>query len=55
MENITIFKATQRFITEQSQSEGQMLIDTKNDHGSEQLMHFPTREKYIGFITQFSS
>ena len=30
-----------------SQSEGQMLIDIMNDHGLEQLVHFPTREKYI--------
>ena len=28
-----------------SQSEGQMLIDAMNDHGLEQLVHFPTREK----------
>ena len=28
-----------------SQSEGQMLIDIMNDHGLEQLMRFPTREK----------
>ena len=28
-----------------SQSEGQMLIDIMNDHGLEQLVHFPTREK----------
>ena len=28
-----------------SQSEGQMLIDILNDHGLEQLVHFPTREK----------
>ena len=28
-----------------SQSERQMLIDIMNDHGLEQLMHFPTREK----------
>ena len=28
-----------------SQSEGQMLIDIMNDHGFEQLVHFPTREK----------
>ena len=28
-----------------SQSEGQMLIDIMNDHGLEQLGHFPTREK----------
>ena len=27
------------------QSEGQMLIDIMNDHGLEQLVHFPTREK----------
>ena len=28
-----------------SQSEGQMLIDIMNDHGLEQLVHFPTREQ----------
>ena len=28
-----------------SHSEGQMLIDAMNDHGLEQLVHFPTREK----------
>ena len=28
-----------------SQSEGHMLIDIMNDHGLEQLVHFPTREK----------
>ena len=28
-----------------SQSEGQLLIDVKNDHGLEQLAQFPTREK----------
>ena len=28
-----------------SQSEGQMLIDIMNDHGLEQLVHNPTREK----------
>ena len=28
-----------------SQSEGQLLIDVMNDHGLEQLVHFPTREK----------
>ena len=28
-----------------SQSEGQMLIDIMNDHGLEQLVHFPTLEK----------
>ena len=28
-----------------SQSEGQMLIDTMNDHGLEQLVYFPPREK----------
>ena len=27
------------------QSEGQMLIDAMNDHGLEQLVHFPTRDK----------
>ena len=27
-----------------SQSEGQKLIDIMNDHGLEQLVHFPTRE-----------
>ena len=30
-----------------SQSEGQILIDIMNDHGSEQMVHFPTREKNI--------
>ena len=38
-----------------SQSEGQMLIDIMNDHGLEQLVHFPTREKHIGFNFHFSS
>ena len=28
-----------------SQSEGTILIDIKNDHGVEQMEHFPTREK----------
>ena len=28
-----------------SQSEGQILIDIMNDHGLEQVVHFPTREK----------
>ena len=28
-----------------SQSEGQILIDIMNDHGLEQIVHFPTREK----------
>ena len=30
-----------------SQSEGQILIDTMNDHGLEQMVHFPSREKNI--------
>ena len=28
-----------------SQSEGQILIDIMNDHGLEQMVHCPTREK----------
>ena len=28
-----------------SESEGKILIDIMNDHGLEQLVHFPTREK----------
>ena len=28
-----------------SQSEGQILIDIMNDHGLEQMVHFPTQEK----------
>ena len=28
-----------------SQSEGQMLIDIMNNHGLEQIVHFPPREK----------
>ena len=28
-----------------SESEGQMLIDIMNDHGLEQLVHFPPRQK----------
>ena len=30
-----------------SQSEGQILIDIVNDHGLEQMVHFPTRKKNI--------
>ena len=30
-----------------SQSEGQILIDIMNDHGLEQMVHFPSREKNI--------
>ena len=33
-----------------SQSEEQMLIDIINDHGVEQLVHFPTREKKTYWI-----
>ena len=29
-----------------SQSEGQILIDIMNDHGLEQMVHFPSREKH---------
>ena len=36
------------------QSEGNILIDIMNDHGLEQLVHFPTREKHIGFNIHFS-
>ena len=28
-----------------SQSEGQVLVDIVNDHGLEQLVNFPTRDK----------
>ena len=34
--------------------EGSILIDIMNDHGLEQLAHYPTREKHIGFNTHFS-
>ena len=47
-----------------SLSEGKILIDIMNDHGSAQLIHFPTRkkkktektnkQKNIGFNTHFS-
>ena len=30
-----------------SQSEGQILINIMNDHGLEQMVHFPAREKNI--------
>ena len=30
-----------------NQSEGQILIDIMNDHGFEQMVHFPTQEKNI--------
>ena len=33
-----------------SESEGQMLIDIMNDHGLEQLVHFPPRQKKIHWI-----
>ena len=40
------------------QSEGKILIDIMNDHGLDQLIHFPTREKntldLIGLNTHFS-
>ena len=35
-----------------SQSEGQILIDIMNDHGLEQMVHFPIREKT--YCTWFS-
>ena len=36
--------------SELSHSEGQMLIDIMNDHGLEQLVHFPARKKkHTGF------
>ena len=47
------FKATDwpdrlsKSVSTLSQSEGQILIDIMNDHGLEQMVHFPTREKNI--------
>ena len=37
-----------------SKSEGKILIYIMNDHDLEQLVHFPTRKKHIGFNTHFS-
>ena len=34
-----------KFGTMLSQSEGHMLLDIMGDHGLEQMVHFPTRDK----------
>ena len=38
-----------------SQSEGQILIDIMNDHGLEQMVHFPTRENVTGLDSHHST
>ena len=38
-----------------SRIEGQILVDIINDHGFEQLVHFPTREKDFGIDYHFFS